>query len=87
MYNTSTNSISQQPDLSTDSEEKNSGRKGKASQDLDFFDFLNENAERYSEDSDVVEDREHIRVFPHTMTALMSLLGMWTKKNPKLAEC
>lgn len=51
VYNTSTNSISQKPDLSTDSAEKNSGKEGKASQDLEFVDFLNENAEK-SEQSD-----------------------------------
>ena len=51
VYNTSTNSISQKPDLSTDSAEKNSGKQGKASQDLEFVDFLNENAEK-SEQSD-----------------------------------
>ena len=81
VYNTSTNSIPQKSDLSTDSEEKNSGRKGKASQDLDFFDFLNENAERDSGDSAEVAEQGELTDREILANALESIVASESDKR------
>ena len=51
------NSISQNSEKSTDCREKTSGGVGKASQDLDFFDFLAEESEGVTDVAEV-EARE-----------------------------